>query len=207
MAVCWSAAISWGYNLPILFATPWLFGVGQWFLFFEKNRSGDTVQSLYLQQKIARPLLYTALVLLFFYAAQFIYRDGRRSEMMYAGGDIFPALSGIQMDAASVNKYRELKLLAEKYPNFATLPAFPQAHLLTRSYPALPLDWVVQREMNAAQAQVREAFYRQKPVLLVEKKYLEEIKIHKEYTLIREILDRAEPLGEHQFFILYQVRE
>jgi hypothetical protein len=198
MAVCWAAAVSWGYNLPILLATPWVYGFGQWAMQLRAPYPAFL--------RWVRPGSNLLLLLLFFYAAQFVYRDGRRSEMIFAGGDIFPALTGIRMDAESVDKYRELRQLVQAHPNFATLPAFPQAHLLTQTQAPLPLDWVVQREMNSATPQVREAFYRQKPVLLLEKKYLEAIKIHKEYALLREILEGAAPLGEHQFFVLYQIR-
>ncbi|MCY7327280.1 MAG: hypothetical protein LH618_01885, partial [Saprospiraceae bacterium] len=227
LGISWCAAVSWGYNLPILFATP-----GVWaaleisrraFHLIKAAQSGNNgnaddaddadlhglKESLRKSAKSAFQstsfLALVALLAVFRYGYEFVYRDGRRSEMTEDLGRIFPALNGIYSNAETAALYSELKMLSEQYgPNFKTLPAFPQANFLTNTGPPLPLDWVVAREMNADSALVMKVLQTEKPILLIEKQYLATLETDPELALVRSIVHTATRLEETPHFWVMQ---
>ena len=198
LAVSWSAAVSWGYNLPILFATPWIWAA---MLCSQQFYSATTIQ---LPKQIITGAYLILLVLAFRVGYSFVYRDGYRGDMDQDLGRIFPSLRGIYSDNETAERYTELKILAERYPNFTVLPAFPQANYLSQTYPPLPLDWVVNRETNGNNRLVEEAIQQKNPVLLIQKTFLDKIPIDPELALTRYYLEKGKRLEETQHFMVIQ---
>lgn len=199
LALCWSASVSWGYNLPLLFALPWVYA--------GLELSGQLSTAAFPQRRmIWAPV--TALVLLmavFRWGYEYVYRDGTRAAMTAHLGAVFPKLSGIYSDPQTAMLYRELRDLAKRYPqNFKTLPAFPLANYLTDSYPPLPLDWVVLREMGAGQPLVESALLQKKPVLFIEKNYLARLESDPELKMTFDMLKDGMVVEETDFFIVIQ---
>ena len=202
LAVSWCAAVSWGYNLPILFATP---GVWAALDISRQLQAGLRSSGWRGRSDWLVGLALVALLGLFRWGYEFVYRDGRRSAMTEELGSIFPALRGIRSDAETAALYRDLRSLTARYgPNCKTLPAFPQANFLTNTPSPLPLDWVVTREMNADSAFVLDAFRQEKPVLLLEKRYLAAILTDPQLTLVRRMMQEAVQLEETSFFLVMQ---
>ena len=116
-------------------------------------------------------------------------------------GVVFPALSGIYSNRETFELYRDLKTLAQRYgPWIKTLPAFPQANFLTQTAPPLPLDWVVEREMQAGRDQVGRVLEERKPVLLIEKRYLQALRTDPELALARRYFKQGRVVKETAFF-------
>jgi hypothetical protein len=146
LAISWCAAISWGYNLPLLFALPWAFVV--------LEISTQIRNVLYPGSRLHWLPVFSLLLLLgvFRLGYEFVYRDGPRSEMTEHLGAVFPRLSGIYSTPETLARYQDLRALAHRYgPDFKTLPALPWANFLCDSKPPLPLDWVVKREIGTGQ--------------------------------------------------------
>ncbi|MEY3194350.1 MAG: hypothetical protein RIQ78_447, partial [Bacteroidota bacterium] len=178
LSITWCAAISWGYSLPIMFSTPWV-----WTAMEISNRISLKVRTMVPYYRI---FLLTALLAVFYVGFMFVYRDGKRQAMTEPMGDIFPALTGIYSDTTTVALYRDLKTLAEKYgPNFKVLPAFPQANYLTGTPPPLPLDWVVNRETNSDNKLIFKDLNDKNPIVFLEKTYLEVLPTDPELTVSR----------------------
>lgn len=196
LGITWCAAISWGYNLPVLFATPWVFAVLEasrflWTAAFPGRHTSSRITVLALLMLIA----------MFRYGYAFVYRDGRRENLQEPLGDIFPALSGIYSSPETADLYRELKGLTQRYgPKVKTLPAFPQANYLTATRPPLPLDWVVEREMQTGKPLVERVMDRDKPVLLIEKTYLQTLHADPQLSLTREYFTKGRVVQETSHF-------
>ena len=197
-AVSWCASVSWGYNLPVLFAVPWVFAA------LEISR--HLWQRAYPRIRLYRINLVALLALLAVFRCgyEFVYRDGQRRAMKTHLGEVFPALQGIYSTAEKGQLYLDLKKLAAQYPCFKTLPAIPQANFLTRTYPPLPLDWVVNRETNGDNALILKAIEKNKPVLLVEKTWAEKCETDPELTLTLGVLRKGIILGESPHFWVVQ---
>ncbi len=197
-ALSWCSALSWGYNLPILFSAPWVFAL--W----------DISQRLQERASAHLPMAPAAAVvaalLLFGYSYQWVYRDGHRSEMTAHLGDIFPALRGIYSTPQKAALYRELANLTNRHgPNWTVLPAFTQAHFLTRTAPPLPLDWVVAREMGRRAAFVEAEAQRVRPVFFLQKSALEALYKDPELELVRRLFERGQRIEETPFFIVFRL--
>lgn len=194
LAVSWCASISWGYNLPILFSTPWMYAAleisrGLWQRAWpEKRLAGGPVVAL------------VVLLVVFRYGYEFVYRDGKRSDMTAGLGQIFPALNGIYSTPEKRLLYADLKNLAARYPVFKTLPAFPQANFLTGTKPPLPLDWVVRRETNGDDQPLWNAVKEARPVFFVEKGAEAKIASDPELVFARAVLEKATILEETTYF-------
>jgi len=198
LGIGWSAAISWGYNLPILFATPLIWGVMQ-------VSDKLAIMTGHLKNWLAVGLLLV-LIAVFRIGHEFVYRDGKRSEMTVSLGATFPKFSGVYSSPQTLALYQDLKQLAEKYgANFTVLPAFPQANYLTGTRPPLPLDWVVNRETNADNKLIYKAIKALKPLMFIEKEYLEKIKLDPELSLTKEVLGAGVVLEESRCFLVIQV--
>lgn len=199
LAISWSASVSWGYNLPILFASPWVFAVM------------DIGQKLWNSQHTkAFPVTRYAVHLLVLlgvarYGYEFVYRDGRRSEMSVSLGTIFPKLSGINSTPEKAALYRDLSQLRQKYgQQYVVLPAFPQAQLLTGDCSPLPLDWVVKRETNGDSTLIMKALNQYHPFVFLEKTNLKNTAADPELEHVRQILDRSKFVEETTFFRVYR---
>lgn len=193
-AISWCAAVSWGYNLPILFSTPWVFVV--------MEISRHLIQQVYPRWRLNWLNLCSLILLLavFRLGYEFVYRDGRRSEMTEHLGQIFPQLGGIYSTPEKSRLYLGLKNLAARYPNFKALPAFPQANFLAKTRPPLPLDWVVKRETNGDNTLILKNLKENEPILFIEKKYASNIQTDPELSLTRELLRSGTILDETPHF-------
>jgi len=189
LGITWCASVSWGYNLPILFATPWVW-------------AGMEITTVIAESvKPYRFVMLLFLLLSFRVGHEFVYRDGRRSEMQVPMGSIFPALSGIYSDPETAELYRDLKQLVVRYgPNFKTLPAFPQANFLTKTSPPLPLDWVVNRETNGDNTLIFKNLKEIQPVVFIQKSFREKIESDPEMEVVRKIFQNGKVVAETKHF-------
>lgn len=195
LGLSWCASVSWGYNLPILFALPWVYAV------FEISASLSDAVLRQVRPSWLPALALAGLLALFRVGYEFVYRDGPRAGMQTHLGEIFPKLNGIYSSAQTAVRYRELHDLAARYgPNFKTLPSFPQSNFLTNTYPPLPLDWVVQREMQAGTAQVKQSLQQGLPVLFIEKGYGSRLNTDPELQLTMECLLNGKIVEETAHF-------
>ena len=200
LSLSWCAGVSWGYNLPILMATP--------MVFVAMDISGRLWSANYPERSAGWrvALALAALLAVFRYGYEFVYRDGRRSEMTVEMGTIFPAMNGIRSDTATAALYRDLRDLAGRYgPMVKTLPSFSQANFLTRTYPPLPLDWVVGRESTGGNALIIEQLDRNKPVFFIEKSYDKaRIATDPELAFTQKVLSEGKLLDETPHFWVVQ---
>jgi hypothetical protein len=202
LGISWCASVSWGYNLPLLFATPWIWGA------MEITRLLLQSRFTALMKRSAAVAMLLVLVFAFRVGHEFVYRDGRRSAMKTHLGDIFPQLRGIYSDVETAALYRDLQQLAVRYgPVFKTLPAFPQANYLTKTRPPLPLDWVVNRETNGDNSLVMRDLMAQKPVLLIQKSFQQKIAGDPELEITRWALEQGAPLEETPYFIVISLKQ
>ena len=194
LGISWCAAVSWGYNLPILFATPWVWAAMEVTRLLQQ--SANARQQSYFKKWGALAMLLT-LLFAFRVGHEFVYRDGRRSEMREPMGAIFPQLSGIYSNPETADLYRDLKQLSERYgPNFKILPAFPQANFLTKTMPPLPLDWVVNRETNAQNELVINNLKEKRPVIFIQKSFRAKIENDPEMEVVRTIFQKGNIVAE-----------
>jgi hypothetical protein len=210
LLISWCSAISWGYNLPILFAIPGIYAVlaiSQ--LLFQKNKTALSNSSVWTKiyswaYKNGQMIAIVGCFFVFFYGYQFIYRDGRRGEMKWHLGAIFPKLTGIYSDSITAERYRELKeLVAQHGPVFATLPSFTQSHYLTSTVPPLPLDWVVLREIGPFRLNLQDAAKKIRPVYIVEKSFRKKLQEHDpQLYFVREIMEAGTIQAETTHFFL-----
>jgi hypothetical protein len=195
LSISWCAAISWGYNLPLLFASPWIWGAMK-----------ISEQIPVRNARAGRWLLLLLLLAVFRLGHEFVYRDGLRRNMTIPLGDIFPRLSGIYSDSETAARYRELKRLTEKYGvNFTVLPAFPQANYLTNTYPLLPLDWIVNRETNGDNYLIYNALNTYRPVCFVERNYQEKWLVEEQLQVTRRVVESGKLLERTTFFDVIQI--
>ncbi len=195
LGISWCAAVSWGYSLPILFATPWIWAAMEWTQILE------ALANLTSRLKPYRVALLLALLISFRVGHEFVYRDGRRSDMQTELGSIFPQLSGVYSDETSAMLYRDLKQLAERYgPNFTVLPAFPQANFLTKTPPPLPLDWVVNRETNRDNNLIYSALENKKPIIFIQKSFQSSLETDPELEVTRQVFQQFTLVEETPHF-------
>lgn len=194
----WSAAVSWGYNLPILFSAPWAFAL--WDI---SRRLSASVQNYV---RYGSTVAYMLLFFAFYQGYKWVYRDGYRDDMTAPLGQVFPALNGIYTTPQKAALYADLAALAKRYgSDFAVLPAFPQANFLTRTRPPLPLDWVVRREMGRYETFVEEEALRQRPVFFLEKTALPLLDTDNELALVKRLYQRGEVLEQTPHFIVFRL--
>jgi hypothetical protein len=195
LAVAWCASMSWGYNLPILFAVPLVWGA----VALPGVRYPDAPS--------CRWAALAALLLVFGLSHQYVYRDGARTQMSAHLGDIFPALRGIWSTPQKAALYADLQALGRRYgPHIAVLPAFPQADMLLSQRPLLGIDWVVTREMGGQEQRVLRDLTAPGVVVLLERSWAARIATDPELALIRRLLEHSTPIAETPFFTAYQWR-
>ncbi|MCS7037281.1 MAG: hypothetical protein RMJ33_11675 [Saprospiraceae bacterium] len=197
-ALSWCAAVSWGYNLPILFSAPWAFALWD----ISRRLSALTPDLARYGSATVSLLLFLA----FYQGYKWVYRDGARDAMTAPLGQTFPALYGIYTTPTKAALYADLAALAKRYgPNFTVLPAFPQANFLTRTRPPLPLDWVVRREMGPHETFVEAEARRTKPILFLEKTALPTLNADPELALVKRLYRQGQVLEETPHFIVFRL--
>lgn len=194
LAITWCCTVSWGYSFPIQFAVPGVFVLAK-----SAAESGRKPQSW---------SWLAALILLlgvFRYSYEYVYRDGVRSEMHYHIGDIYPRARGIFSDKKTFEKYMEVHLLWEKYEgDKVVLPWFTQVHFLENTCPILPLDWVVNREMNGDTALIFSILREKHPLVLVEKSQLSLIGNDPEHVVSKTVVEQWKLIAEGEFYLVFK---
>lgn len=137
----WSVAISGGYKIPALFATPLLAA----FFIVHARFYGSC-------RKLAWAALAAGLLMFgvgYQYPYVFPERPLTRSDFKYDAGEIYPRASGVIVDRNMYERLKELKYLAAKYgPKYKTLPGFSFSYYLNRDYPQIASDWLIDWEIN-----------------------------------------------------------
>lgn len=140
MMIAWSASISWGYQTPLLFSAPLVFGVVRM-----ARRYGDlNVPS----SKVALLVLSFGIVV-FAACNLYPYRDldGRLHDHRDLG-KLTPRLSGIIAGDKSCAKLTEFLNLQRKYGDrFITLPSFTTSHFITGTINPAPADWLLNADV------------------------------------------------------------
>lgn len=141
LLISWSTAISGGYKIPAMFATPLAFS----FLLFHKRFFGAA-------RSLAWFLAICGLVMFgagYEYPYVFPARPLARSEMTYNAGEVYPQAQGVFVDRDMYERLLELRQLAAKYgPRYKTLPGFPFAYYLNGDQPQIGSDWLIDWEIN-----------------------------------------------------------
>jgi len=156
----WCASISWGYQTPVLFSTPLLFG------FFVASYQYFKIINL------AKLAIYTLLIgtLTYYVAYQKPFCNPVRHDLNYEISDIFPKLKFIKVGKDTHDKYHELKYLVNKYGNnFKTLPGMPLSNYLTNTTSPIPIDWVINAETNNNDDDILNVLSQKRPVVFIEK--------------------------------------
>lgn len=203
LGISWCASVSWGYNLPILFATPWVWAGMEITRMLQASNTKN--QKSFLKNALT---MLVMLLLAFRIGHEFVYRDGRRNQMTEPMGVIFPKLSGVYSDRETSGLYQDLKQLAEQYgSNFKVLPAFSQANFLTNTSPPLPLDWVVNRETNSNNNLIVNELKEKGPVIFIQKSFKLKIESDPEMDLTRLILASGKIVQEtSNFWVIMNYR-
>ena len=197
LALSWCGAISWGYNLPILFGLPLIIPLWEF---------GKTLIQKTGAHRIGEwmpPIMAGLLISAFCFAYQFIYRDGDRSEMKEHLVSVYPGLEGIYSDRETKDKLSELKEFRSLHPKSVVLPYGTQMDFLERTTPVFPLDWVANREMGGKEDLVLYAFEKHRPALLIEKEFLDKIEDDSELSIIKMMMDQCEIWQTGDYFILF----
>ena len=160
MLLSWSTGISWGYQTPVLFSVPLLFG-----LFFLARHYFRLIN-------INRFAVYTLVLgtITYFIAYQKPYFNPDRRELTYDLSEVYPKLKYIKVNKEMFEKYVELKKLITEYGvNFKTLPEMPLANYLSDTRSPIGLDWVFNAETNFRNNEILETLRRKRTTVFVEK--------------------------------------
>jgi len=156
----WCASISWGYQTPVLFSIPLLFG------FFIASYQYFKINNL------TTLAIYTLLIgtITYYVAYQKPLGNPVRHDLNYEISDIFPKLKFIKVGKDIHDKYHELRSLTNKYGNnFKTLPGMPLSNYLTNTTSPIPIDWVFNAETNNNDDDILNILSQKRPVVFIEK--------------------------------------
>lgn len=224
LALAWSTGISGGYKVPAFFTAPLLLGAVFFHVFLtsrETARSrgqgtaGDGATGQGMTGRGA-PLLWLALVcgVVMFrtgYERPYVFpaRDMPRSSLVHDAGVVFPRLTGVLVDAQSLELLRELRDLRARYgPNYKTLPGFPLAYLLTGDRPALPAEWLQDWEINGETETVYRLLMERDIVVLFERDQLDTISpdgyARTRYTVPARVRREWRQVDETRHFVVFR---
>jgi hypothetical protein len=196
--IAWCSAISWGYNLPIFFTIPGVYG-----MMLLLHKVDFSMFNFKNSKHIVAFSYFLLVVFVFNQAFQYIYRDGKRAEMTQHLGDIFPSLHGIYSDNETAEKYCELHELRQKYgQNTQVMPAFPQAKFLVKDPPILPLDWVIKVE-SANDGRILDILDECATIIFFEKSFDKELEESEAIHLTKIALDKRQMVEETNHFKIY----
>lgn len=192
LALGWSASISNGYRTPIHFSLPLVFAA---YIFFFNSEN----------IKISK-LVYGGVILVylvtFFIGYTAIYRDSPRNELTYEMDTIYPQLAFIKSDKDTFYKYKALKALSLKYPNFTVIPAATHAHYLTKTINPIGTDWVHDAEINENYSLLVKTLEEKKAMVFIEvTDYSSEQLSH--YEIYRIIESNWKLIDSNEYFKVY----
>lgn len=198
LAISWMVSVSWGYNAPILFSLPIIYGL---FRINEKASFGTST----FYHPLLRFGLIALLLLTFSFGYQQVYRDGNRTNLYVSLSSISPKLTGIRSSAATNKKYEALLKWSHRYECFSVLPAFPQAHYLTGTVNPLPLDWLIRVEYNGQKDLILERLQQLDDcVLLIEKSYTPNPNQPQKFEIIDWVKSNWRLIDEDEDFWVYR---
>ena len=160
LSLSWCASISQGYQTPIHFSLPFIFGIYV-IIFSEKETKKLPI--------IPAAISLILFLIIFWFGYQNLYRDSNRNELSYKMESIFPQLKFIKSDKRTFDKYSELKELSEKYSNFTVLPSMTLAHYLTKTVNPIGTDWTLDVEINDEAERLVRQLEKKKSVVFIEK--------------------------------------
>ncbi|HKQ60161.1 MAG TPA: hypothetical protein VJS92_02680 [Candidatus Polarisedimenticolaceae bacterium] len=159
MAVSWCASLGWGYQTPVLYSAPFLFGS----LLLAQRYFGTPPRSL-----AAFTLALSAALQLVAY--QFPYMELKRSVLDHHLGEVFDRLTGVWSSRSNYERHAELRALHEEFGDrYAVLPAMPLAHYLTGTTPVLPVDWARNSEYGYDTDRLVQVLDSERPVVFVDR--------------------------------------
>jgi hypothetical protein len=160
LAISWCASISWGYQTPVLFSAPLLFG----FLY--------SARVFFKTKNISALAMYTFLLgfISYFFAYQKPYRNPIRQELSHDISHLFPKMKHIRVGKFTKDKYTELSFLVKKYGNnFTTLPGMPLVHFLTNTNSPIASDWPMNVETGNQNNSILNELKRKGVIVFVER--------------------------------------
>lgn len=192
LSLGWSASISNGYRTPIHFSLPLVFAT---FIFF-----------FHAENLKFSKLIYGSVILLylgtFFIGYTNIYRDSPRKELTYEMDTVYPQLAFIKSDRETFYKYKALKALSLKYPNFTVIPAATHAHYLTKTVNPIGSDWPHNAEINENPSILIKKLEEKNTVVFIEvTDYTSEELSH--YDICKDIESNWKLIDTNKFFKVY----
>lgn len=127
----WCASISNGYNTPIDFSMPSILFV-----------SILALEETFVIKKWIPPLLIFLYLGTFYLGYQYPFNEDNRNQLNYDLGDLHPRLQTIRTSEERYDKFKELKVLSNKYANFTILPSMTLGHYITNTVNPIGVDWV-----------------------------------------------------------------
>lgn len=141
LVTAWCVAVSGGYKIPAMLATPGLFA-----FFLLHGWLGGNVLRLAWLTLVCGLIMFTVG---YQYPYVFPQRPLERGELIYDAGQVYPQASGVKVDADMLARLSELKELREKYgPDYKTMPGFTLAYYLNGDKPVYGSDWLIDWEIN-----------------------------------------------------------
>jgi hypothetical protein len=150
LTVAWCASVSWGYETPLFFAAPLIYGLVRLTTDFAGGR---------LPERRALWMIFGTGVMTFALCNLYPYRDldGRLHDHRDLG-QLIPRLSGVKAGDREWAKLTEFLILEHEYGDcFVTLPAFTTSHFLTGTTNPAPTGWALNAEMANQTAAVFDA--------------------------------------------------
>ncbi len=149
-AIAWCSSVSWGYQTPVLFASPLVIGS---FELFRRFSSLTVTEIVFLRR--GTMLCYIAIA---FIVAWQPYHDAPRSSLQCNLGSATRKLHGIISTDVVCEKVKTAQNLASRYQqNSIFLPDFDLAYFLFDLKNPLPIDWPMNAESGNARDWIESA--------------------------------------------------
>ena len=199
LGLAWCASISWGYATPVLAFAP--LAVGGW-LGVQRWGLGKAPPWLL-------PATTVGLALIWGLCQLYPYREAPRYTEYREGGEVFPALSGLQIGAESYERLSELKQFARRYGDrFTVLSAYPAAHLMLQADPAFASDWAQNAEVhaNVLLPTLQTLLDNQVAYVFLQKDKLDRLDDRSRYGLLlgAYVQETWDPVTEGKYFVIYR---
>lgn len=135
-AIAWASSISWGYQTPILFFIPIIFGMifilSKYYNLFNQNNYN---------------LAFTVLIIIYSIPYNlFPYRDNPIWKLDSDASRISPKSAYIITNTDIILKHKELSILLQDYKNSTVLPSVPHAYYLNNLNNNFKIDWAMDVE-------------------------------------------------------------
>ncbi len=197
LGIAWSSSISMGYPYPILYSTSIILS---FIVLMDKKLNINPKWYFW----IALPVCLVA----FSYNYR-PYREATIINLKYSLESISPKLKFIKSSKQTFEKYSELKNLIAKYgENFIVAPNIPMANYLFNNQSELPVDWIIETEVNRQQKRFIKIASDKKNYIFLEKSFLKEEECMPEIasnfsSISWFIYKKFNKIEETKYFIVY----